>query len=400
MNTIEICWSCSSSIPDEAKYCPQCAIQLKCKNCDGYVLKNAKACIHCGSLLSISSLSNSDKKLVIQQVLNIIKFNENKDGLIFEAQFTDKAIQNFSDSFSVITNKIKPRLFKKDEKFNPKSEIFDESTEQEQIENLQLLDEPKISNDEATELHKIKKIFKFNEDKVIQQEPRLKATNKIDYAKKLTILFIFANTFIGKENVTRKEIVNVLKTATVYDDYTSRLISKSNDFLTDGEQISLSIPGLEKAKEYLEETFNNGMDDKWMPGNNKAKSPKKATSNINDNEETNFKIKKKIKQTNTYLEDLKLDDLSPFMEKFIPNNNYERNLIFIYFLKEILKEDKINEDHIYTCYRKLGVKIPGNLTQSIFETKYRKLWIDLHKDDIKITSKGINVAEHEINKKV
>ena len=92
--------------------------------------------------------------------------------------------------------------------------------------------------------------------------------------------------------------------------------------------------------------------------------------------------------------------LKNFFDQYKVKSNIEKNLIFLYYLKNIMKEDKVGIDHIFTCYRSIGgVKIPGNLEQSIRDTRTNRSWIDYKKmDELSITVHGLNYVEHDIKK--
>ena len=66
-----------------------------------------------------------------------------------------------------------------------------------------------------------------------------------------------------------------------------------------------------------------------------------------------------------------------------------------------MNEEEVGIDHIFTCYRNLnGIKIPGNLEQSIRDTRTKKSWIDYKKiEDLSLTVHGINYVEHDIKKR-
>ena len=93
--------------------------------------------------------------------------------------------------------------------------------------------------------------------------------------------------------------------------------------------------------------------------------------------------------------------LRDFYDKYKAKSNFEKNLLFLYYLKNIMKEDKISIDHIFTCYRNIsGIKIPGNLEQSIRDTRTKKSWIEYKKiDELSITVHGINYVEHDMKKR-
>ena len=100
-------------------------------------------------------------------------------------------------------------------------------------------------------------------------------------------------------------------------------------------------------------------------------------------------------------------DLSPSgknsLKNFIVNYNLssgaEYNVVFVYYLEKIIKERNTGVNHIYTCYKELGVKYPSNLRQSVIDTKQRKGWLDTSStNDIKLTAVGENAVEHNLKK--
>ncbi len=93
--------------------------------------------------------------------------------------------------------------------------------------------------------------------------------------------------------------------------------------------------------------------------------------------------------------------LKDFYNQYKVKSNLEKNLMFLYYLKNIMNEEKIGINHIFTCYRNIdGVKIPGNLEQSIRDTRTSKSWIDYKRiNELSITVHGINFIEHDIKKK-
>lgn len=94
------------------------------------------------------------------------------------------------------------------------------------------------------------------------------------------------------------------------------------------------------------------------------------------------------------------ESLKDFIAKFELSSNMEKNLAFTYYLQNILDVPDISVNHIFSCYRHLGYKIPL-LPQTLFDTKARKGWIDTANiNNIKITREGINFLEHELIKEL
>lgn len=94
-----------------------------------------------------------------------------------------------------------------------------------------------------------------------------------------------------------------------------------------------------------------------------------------------------------------LSVLIKYGEKYDHKSNYERNLIFVYYLQYILQEDKITLDHLFTCYRNVGQKIPKALEQSMRDTSKDKGWVDIDElENIKVPVAGMNHIEHDLAK--
>ena len=95
-----------------------------------------------------------------------------------------------------------------------------------------------------------------------------------------------------------------------------------------------------------------------------------------------------------------IESLRAFYAKYNATTNFDRNLVFIYYLKNMLKIEAVTIDHIFTCYRNIqGVKIPGSLEQSLIDTRSRKGWIDTASlDNIGLNVHGINHLEHDMEK--
>ncbi len=92
--------------------------------------------------------------------------------------------------------------------------------------------------------------------------------------------------------------------------------------------------------------------------------------------------------------------LKDFHGEYKAKNNYDHNLIFVYYLQHKLGIEDITIDHIFTCYRDVGVKVPGALQQSLWDTSNRKGWLDTSTaENITVSVSGMNFLEHDMPKK-
>ena len=90
--------------------------------------------------------------------------------------------------------------------------------------------------------------------------------------------------------------------------------------------------------------------------------------------------------------------LKDFVKKYkVPPGALNWNAVFVYYLSRIAGIDAITNDHIYTCYKHVGQRVPGSFSQSLFDTARKKGWIDTKlTDDIKLTTAGENWVEHDL----
>ncbi len=84
----------------------------------------------------------------------------------------------------------------------------------------------------------------------------------------------------------------------------------------------------------------------------------------------------------------------------IGKSSREKNLVYIYYMQKVLGIEKISMDHVYTCYKHVKEKCPGNLYQNLVDTKNKRGWIvTSNMDQLSVTVPGENYLEHEMQKK-
>jgi hypothetical protein len=116
------------------------------------------------------------------------------------------------------------------------------------------------------------------------------------------------------------------------------------------------------------------------------------------------KNKKSTEVSGQLVKDLNLmqeggkEGLRDFYRKYIAKTNFEKSLIFAYYLQYIKEVEDININYIYTCYRHIpDVKVPTNLKQNLFDIAHRKGWLDTSNiESIKVSISGMNHLEHDL----
>jgi hypothetical protein len=88
-----------------------------------------------------------------------------------------------------------------------------------------------------------------------------------------------------------------------------------------------------------------------------------------------------------------------FVTEKAPTTSNDRNVVTVYYLKEVLGLSKVSADHIFTAFREMSTKwkLPNNLRNSLQVTKSQVGWIDTRDmDDITLAAAGTNVVEHDL----
>jgi len=160
-----------------------------------------------------------------------------------------------------------------------------------------------------------------------------------------------------------------------------------------GEEYILLQIGVDKVNSILQGGNINKGDQK------SAEESKSKSSKLGKSKGTNKS------QTFSLVSTLNLNpsgekSLNSFFGEFVSKSFFEKNTLFVYYLERVLKTTEISINHIYTCYKHVGEKVPGNLYQSLVDTKNVKGWIDFKGiTDIKVTISGENRVEHDFEKK-
>jgi hypothetical protein len=117
--------------------------------------------------------------------------------------------------------------------------------------------------------------------------------------------------------------------------------------------------------------------------------------------------KKKVRKSNAknnslkYVDGLDINGLKSFYNQKKPTSGLENNVVFIYFLSKNANINEVTVDHIYTCYKVLGLRVPTAIQQSLLDASHKKNWINTSSmSDLKVTTHGENFVEHDLPKDV
>lgn len=91
--------------------------------------------------------------------------------------------------------------------------------------------------------------------------------------------------------------------------------------------------------------------------------------------------------------------LAAYFGEFEPRNHSENILIFLRFLTETLGIEKPNTDQVFTCYRKVGERLPKAFRQAFHNASSRHGYIEFGSaNDLAVTTAGMNHFDHDLKR--
>lgn len=263
------CFNCNHIVPNHPNYffCPQCVTQIKCKNCNELLVKNAKGCIACGTLISDTSQSKT--------AVNKIEFEQNGENKKFVANFTDHIGESLVNSLGSVLG---------GGSFKPISNPFAQSknTPQLSTNNFEkkeiIIEDAIVVNQGDDNLNaSLLNIFRNDEDKLVLINSRVKHTGKRDQAIRISLLLLYSYSILGKQQVKRSILTEVLTSAAVYDNNFISWLSKCDEIKKVGQDsLELNLPGRDTALEILKEFTNPDIEKGGIQFSSSGKSGKRA----------------------------------------------------------------------------------------------------------------------------
>lgn len=264
------CSSCGAALPDRGAYCPQCASQVRCKNCDDLLLSQARACVTCGTFLGEGAeiFRREEGNGSTPHVLNTITYEETKSMRKFEARFSDAAVGSLSEPLQgVLSHRIGQQLAPPmlsgilQETSSPVRQLAldNADTDPGAIETTGKIKDDSIATVEdpvSTDLARLHEVFSVDEDRVRLDLTQLKGSSKQDDVRRLAYLFLYVKELLGTKLVSKSLVIEVIKEAGRYSSNSHKVFDYLDDLSVEGDQVRLRTPGRQKAREYLNEVLD------------------------------------------------------------------------------------------------------------------------------------------------
>ncbi len=296
------CVYCETLLSDRGFFCKNCLKQVKCKNCDELIEKDAIGCVMCGeSLNKQKNVTNGSPKKISSETINTFELTETTKSRKVVAKLTDESVSNLSETLSRLAgNRIAP----------PKNTVSHtiESVPQlpfgeENNKIIETVDAEINSNQfkkDTSYQEGLKDVFYKDESKIVLDIPDIKASGQLDYGKRLVYLRLLYSSEIEGKTFTDRDCLNdTIKDAVKLDGNISNWISNSNDLMLkekDGKTlIRLKSSGKKLATEILHEVLDSDKTGEFLPNersnshtvnkdeSSKNKSKPKKSSKINKN---------------------------------------------------------------------------------------------------------------------
>ncbi|ALF52144.1 hypothetical protein ACX27_03625 [Nostoc piscinale CENA21] len=116
----------------------------------------------------------------------------------------------------------------------------------------------------GVDAEKLRQIFRHNGEQLQLMETRLKATNRLDAARRLIFLVVLYSLDVdGRQEIPRTELNDILKRVGLYDNNTATWIGKSADLIVERDMVGLRLSGQEQARKILTQVLDRSIEDKW-----------------------------------------------------------------------------------------------------------------------------------------
>ncbi|NJO74899.1 MAG: zinc ribbon domain-containing protein [Leptolyngbyaceae cyanobacterium RM1_406_9] len=220
------CFSCQGNLSADDIYCPSCGLQVQCKNheCNSWLKSNAHFCNVCGTPVGAGIAGISSNQAVIPSpAVNKLEYKDKECSL--KTEFTNEVGESLGIQIgSILGTRIAAKAAQRQQTYIQTASAVEDS-------HLSLPEAvPALAQEKRTipvsakpleaspDAESLKQIFRDKGDRFKLNDPRLKAGSKLDYARRLTYVFLLAYEELkGQDQASRSNLNDILNEAGVYD---------------------------------------------------------------------------------------------------------------------------------------------------------------------------------------
>jgi hypothetical protein len=266
---VQDCPSCGKALSERGYFCAACAVQARCKQCNELLEKDAQACVMCGTTVVAGTANPAANGS--GSPMNTLELQEDTRSRSLRISFTDAAIGSIGETVNrLVSDKLAPHAPRPLRTPGGPAATIPQLPAGAPSEASRIIDakpdDGKPSPQPTGDAERIREIFEINGDDVRLEEHRLKADSRLEYARRITYLFIYAQELAGKKPITYTSVKKLLDSSKVLDANTRHELAHKMAVEIDGDTIRLKKEGREKAVQALDEILNPGHPDPgWTP---------------------------------------------------------------------------------------------------------------------------------------
>lgn len=363
-----VCFACSSALLENAYFCFNCGIQVRCKSCQELLPEEANNCVYCGEVATKPK----------QAAVNTIKLRESKDERVYEIEFTNEVGKEMKE---VVADLLKNRLGSATDKNLVSAGFYVSSGEEGNKESGPV--NPQAYPKAETPVQTIS----VNKSPVVLDE-ELPYPHLNDLEMKLQckenewlLLFAFYKSDFGTTTFTKDTVWQVYKDKrktetrfknlgtnwkTLFKKYISTV--KENEF-------KLTTEGLSKVKSLLQPTTDDAKSKTLVRKGQNPNSLKPGTTRSLPVSRKTHTNSISPDEFDVYQNDYKESLESFFKRKKPGNGNPNRIVTIAYYITKINHQDYFTEGNIDYAYRILNLAgKPVHLKQIIINLKNERIW--------------------------
>jgi hypothetical protein len=267
---VQNCPSCTNPLAERGFFCASCAVQVRCKVCREPLEKNARACIMCGTPIGTGEAGPSANGH--SSPMNTLELQEDTRSRSLRISFTDAAIGSVGETVNhLVLDKLAPRGSRSFKGVDAPLPTVPQLPAAPAAAAGQVIDvlhgaEHKPIAPPTGDAERIRNIFEPDGEDFKLEENRLKADSRLDYARRLTYLFIYAHELAGRKPIRFDLVKKILETSKVWDNNTRHLLKHKMAVEVEGDTIRLKKEGREKAVQALDQILDAAHADAgWTP---------------------------------------------------------------------------------------------------------------------------------------
>jgi hypothetical protein len=300
------CFKCDSVLPERGYFCKNCGVQIKCKECNDLLLKDANVCVMCGTFVGIGNVnkdSATNMSVVTNQPINTFEFRETRNERTAKATLTNDSVESLKETLSLVVSSYPlATIVRKNN--SGASELNDklsseESLASEKAINIKAKQIPQVRNETA---QKLERLFYSESDRLVLEIEDLKASGQKDYGIRLVYLrLLYSKEVNNEELVLREDLNETLKEAMGFlDPNVINWISTTNHLALKVDEdktfLRLKGDGYIRALEILEEIYNSDIKAGEIPGK-KSRNVSKSSSKLEEPQKTVKTAKKRSEKS-------------------------------------------------------------------------------------------------------